>query len=69
MASDFLNEIQKQFKNISKTYQYYQEHKRRWKYYNNRFEGFLKKLNLIITKNKYKYQQEQNYDSLSIIKY
>ena len=29
---------------------------------------FLKKLNLIITKDKYKYQQEQNYKSLSIIK-
>ena len=29
---------------------------------------FLKKLNLIITKDKYKYQQEQNYESLSIIK-
>ena len=29
---------------------------------------FLKKLNLIITKDKYKHQQEQNYESLSIIK-
>ena len=32
------------------------------------FKVFLKKLNLIITKDKYKYQQEQNYESLSIIK-
>ena len=31
-------------------------------------EVFLKKLNLIITKDKHKYQQEQNYKSLSIIK-
>ena len=30
---------------------------------------FLKKLNLITTKDKYKYQQEQNYESISIIKY
>ena len=29
---------------------------------------FLKKLNLIITKDKYKYQQEQIYESLVIIK-
>ena len=28
----------------------------------------LKKVDLIITKDKYKYQQEQNYESLSIIK-
>ena len=31
-------------------------------------KGFLKKINLIITKDKYEYQQEQNYESLSIIK-
>ena len=29
---------------------------------------FLKKLNLTITKDKHKYQQEQNYESLSTIK-
>ena len=31
-------------------------------------KGFLKKLNLIITTDKCKYQQGQNYESLSIIK-
>ena len=31
-------------------------------------KDFLKKLNLIITSNKYKHQQEQNYKSFSIIK-
>ena len=52
------------FKNNSRTFQErintFQEHKRCWKYYNNRFEGvfFKKKLNLVITKDKYKYQQE-----------
>ena len=60
------------FKNNSRTSQEhinaFQEHKRSWKYYNNRLKVFLKKLNLIITKDKYKYQQEQNYKSLSIIK-
>ena len=60
------------FRNNSRTFlehiNTFEEQNWRWKYYNNRFEGFLKKLNLIITKDKYKYQQEQNYQSLSIIK-
>ena len=63
------------FKNNWATYQEhfntFQEHKRHWKCHNNWFEGFFKKLNIIITKDKsheIKYQQEQNYESLSIIK-
>ena len=48
-----------------------QEQNQHWKCHNNWFEGFFKKLNIIITKDKsheIKYQQEQNYESLSIIK-
>ena len=43
VASDFCNENSGTI----------QEHKQRWKYHNNSFEGiFKKKLNLIITKDK-----------------
>ena len=66
--------LKSKFKNNSATFQEnidtFQEHKRHWKCQNNWFEGFFKKLNIIINKDKsheIKYQQEQNYESLSVI--
>ena len=69
VASDFWNEnsttIQEHFKNISIPFKNTSDVENIIAI---DLKVFLKKLNLIITKDKYKYQQEQNYESLSIIK-
>ena len=66
VARNFWNENSRTIQEHINTFQ---EQKWLWKYYNNWFDGvFLEKLNLIITKDKYQYQQEQNYKSLTIIK-
>ena len=68
-ASNFCNEnsrtIQEHFKNISILFKNTSDVEN---IITIDLKVFLKKLNLIITKDKYKYQQEQNYKSLSIIK-
>ena len=69
VASDFWSEnsrtIQEHFKNISVLFKNTSDVEN---IITIDLKVFLKKLNLIITKDKYKYQQEQNYESLSIIK-
>ena len=69
VASDISNEnsrtIQEHFKNISILFKNTSDVEN---IITIDLKVFLKKLNLIITKDKYKYQQEQNYKSLSIIK-
>ena len=62
----FEMKIQEQFKNISILFKNTSEQKcyNKLKILYNKV--FLKKLNLIITKDKYKYQEEQNYESLSM---